>query len=141
MHWAKLYIGRRYSEFASGPDILDGCWQLVRRVWRDIFGLSIPDVGVDMQSDRAIAAAFAAAGAAYGIRARRIGAPVDGCAVYLTAARWPHHVGIFADCDGGGIVHALQDAGVVFTRRHALRFLGLRELAFYRPDGLVRNMT
>ncbi|MFZ5917046.1 MAG: hypothetical protein ACOYZ7_08950 [Chloroflexota bacterium] len=41
------------------------------------------------------------------------------------------HVGVWTDADGGGVVHGVRGAGVVFTRLPALAAMGYRVLGYY----------
>lgn len=131
-HWAIGLIGRPYVALARGPDAFD-CWGLCVYVWREQFGLAVPDVGCDPADARSVRRAFEA-GVASGAAAP-IAKPIEGCAVYLSRARLPDHVGIWIDADRGGVLHVIEGLGVVFTRGTALNANGFKVLGYYLPRG------
>lgn len=47
-------------------------------------------------------------------------------------ARHPSHVGVWVDVDGGGVLHCINGAGVVFQPIKALKAGGWGHLEFYR---------
>ena len=57
--------------------------------------------------------------------------PAHGDGVLLRDGNDPH-VGIYLDLDGGGVLHALEGKGVVFTALRDLNFLGFARPTFYR---------
>lgn len=62
----------------------------------------------------------------------QIEGPVDGCGVLLRGGATPH-VGVFIECGNeSGVLHALEDIGVVFTRVHELSSHGFGRAKFYR---------
>lgn len=44
--------------------------------------------------------------------------------VILTQNKYPCHVGIYADIDGGGVLHNMQGVGVVFQKLPELKMNG-----------------
>jgi cell wall-associated NlpC family hydrolase len=123
-HWASRYIG---DEWVTREH---DCWGFVRRVYAEQFGVSVPAVDVDSLNLRASIDAFSG----HDERANwvRIDDPEDGCAVLMGMGRHPTHVGIWCDVDGGGVVHAVRKAGVVFQSRASLALAGWAVHAFYR---------
>lgn len=123
-HWASDYIGDPYD--AQTHD----CWAFCRRVWAEQFNLAVPVVSVSAHSLRAITRAFSR-------HAERdlwtpVDTPQEGDAVLLAHSRYPSHIGIWVDADGGGVLHCQHPMGVVFSRRDALARAGWARLQFYR---------
>lgn len=92
------------------------CWSLVRDVQRDLFGRDLPPVLIEEKlTARELVKAFH--GHEERARWREIGSPVHGAIVLMhrpgTHAR-AIHAGVFLDLDGGGILHADEEAGVTF---------------------------
>ena len=61
--------------------------------------------------------------------AQRFG--TDRCMKVFTDA-YPVHIGVWLDIDGGGVLHAVRHAGVVFQNLAALDAHGWRIEGFYR---------
>lgn len=131
-HWAVQYIGRPWVNGAQGPDEFD-CWGLVRFIQREHFGRTLPAVDIDAMDLRDVARALQA----HDERANwsRAESPADGDAVLLAHARYPSHVGVWLDADGGGLLHCVQGAGVIFNTLSALRLAGWGHIEFYRHKG------
>ena len=129
MHWAEHYIGRPWVSGESGPAAFD-CWGLVRAVYADHYGLFLPAVDVDAASPLAVRRALS--GGAERDRWYLVHLPADGDVVLMGHAQHPHHVGLWLDCDGGGILHSVRGAGVVFSARPALAASGWNIHGFYR---------
>ena len=123
-HWAAQYIGEPYV-----PQEND-CWAFCRRVWHTHFGLDVPVVAVNGTNLRAITRAFS-------YHPERdlwqpVESPIEGDAVLMAHSRFPSHVGIWVDADGGGVLHCQDPLGVIFSRRDALARAGWARLQFYR---------
>lgn len=58
--------------------------------------------------------------------------PAEGDAVLLRQSRHPVHVGVWLAVDGGGVLHAVKDAGVVFQKLPELLLHGWRVEGFYQ---------
>lgn len=123
-HWAANYIGEPWV--AGEHD----CWAFARRVWREVFHWEVPAVDVDALDLRASIRAFER----HPERARWLGVTIyaEGDAILMGHGEHPHHVGVWCEVDGGGVLHAVQGAGVVFSNRQALAASGWRILAGYR---------
>ncbi len=127
--WVLPLIGRPYVARGKGPDGFD-CWGLCCHVWREHFGVEhLPDVSVGGGETLALRRRFSRA--LSNGEAVALDKPLQGCAVYMSRARLPDHIGIYLD---GGVLHALESSGVVFTRLSALPFIGLKVLGFYIPQ-------
>lgn len=125
-HWAQDYVGLPWS-----PDQAH-CWSFCRRVWRERFGLHVPEMPLDAEDLRACVSAFE--------RSRERSAwismrqPQEGCAVLMARARRSCHVGIWVEPGPAGILHALHPHSV-FTPAGRLRDLGYRVVGFYQRTG------
>lgn len=128
-HWAENYIGHPWQAGAQGPDAWD-CWGLFRHVQAAHFGLDVPVVDVDAMSLPAVARAFG--GHAERARWVEVSTPQDGDAVLMAHNRFPSHVGVWLDIDGGGVLHCQQGSGTLFTRRAMLPLAGWSRASFWR---------
>ena len=61
--------------------------------------------------------------------------PRKGDCVLMRQARYPVHIGIWLDVDGGRVLHAVRDSGVVAQSRDSLAAHGWRIEGFYRFIG------
>jgi cell wall-associated NlpC family hydrolase len=120
------YVGIPYKE---GGDTLAGfnCWGLLRHIQEVHFGVIIPEVPI---SDP-IASAEWFRNCCQGGNIEQVQFPFHGCPVLLRGGDLPH-VGVYLDLDGGGVIHALEEAGVIFTPRHELRRAGYTRVKFYK---------
>lgn len=132
MHWAERYIGLPWVKGAQGPEAFD-CWGLVRHVQRVHFGIEIPEIAVDADDLRACIRAFT--GHAERARWAAVAAPRPGDGVLLAHARHPVHAGVWLEPDGGGVLHAVRGAGVIYSSPSALRLSGWTRIEFYRFCG------
>ena len=121
--WPARYIGEPYV-----PREHD-CWAFARRVWREVFGFDVPAVNVD-PSD-AFAVVRALAGHPERARWSELARPREAAAVLMTTGTRGCHVGVWSDCDGGGVLHCLAGCGVVWSSLPALALHGWRVLGFY----------
>lgn len=121
--WAAHYIG---EPWVAGDN---DCWAFARRVWREVFGWEVPAVDVDALNRLATVRAFQR----HPERAawRRVEAPSEGGGVLMGKSARPSHVGVWTEADGGGVVHCVQGAGVVFSSPAALALSGFRVLGHY----------
>nr|WP_276556660.1 NlpC/P60 family protein [Rhodoblastus acidophilus] len=107
-------IGKPYKSGGDGPHEFD-CYGLAAHVLRGVFGVNLPP--------RAVGALSAYRGW------RQIDQPMDGALVMLTHARG-RHVGVYLAREGG-VIHALEECGVVFDDMQSLGFRGLGQPAFW----------
>ena len=104
------YIGIPWVAGAQGPDAYD-CMAFFRYIQSAHFGIEVPQIiAPDYDDQNAIADLFLT----HPERQKwpRIAAPKHGCAVMI---RRPMHIGTWLDIDGGGVLHCVRGAGVVFT--------------------------
>ena len=99
-------------------------------MWAEQFALAVPAVEVSGTNLRAITRAFSY----HAERAlwQPVEQPAEGDAVLLAHNKYPSHVGIWVEVDGGGVLHCQAPMGVVFSRRDALARAGWARLQFYR---------
>lgn len=127
--WAFSYIGKPWKKGAIGPDAYD-CWGLVKTVLQRHYHTHVPLIILAENNLKTLLEAFVA----HPERRRWIPAqkPFDGDVVLLRQSRYPCHVGLWLDVDGGGILHAHQGAGVVFQKEQDLKVMGWSIEGFYR---------
>lgn len=131
-HWAIQYIGLPWEAGAAGPDAFD-CWGFLAHVYRVHYGIVLAPVDQSVaDSYRATAAAMRDERKAQANHWDRIEPPQDGDAVLLAHSRHPTHVGVWLAVDGGGVLHCVNGAGVVFSTIAALRAAGWGRVEFYR---------
>ena len=129
-HWAeKYYIGRDWANGACGPDAFD-CYGVVRAVYRYRAGVNLPVIDVD--AFRPIAVRKAMHDFDYS-GWELIDAPereLD--IVEMSLASRPHHVGVYLETDGGGVLTSTEGAGVIFQTLGSLKRNGWNIVACYR---------
>lgn len=118
------YVGMRWVEGARGPDAFD-CWGLLAWIQREYYGVSLPDRAVDPEVMRDLYRDQVASG-----RWRISPIPADGCGVLLRGGDRPH-VGVYLSNDGGGVLHAAEGVGVVFTLKRYLGEAGYARATWY----------
>jgi len=130
--WEADYIGKPWESGAAGPDAFD-CWGLVRSIQREVYGRELPEVNLDATNVRAVVRAFES----HPVRARwqRVDAAAEGDCVLMSHAKHPSHVGLWLACNGGGVLHSLRGAGVVFSSMSALKRERWARVEFYRYVG------
>lgn len=132
MHWAVAYLGKPWVGGGRGPLAYD-CWGLARAVQSAHYGRELPAIEPANYGLKACALTMRD----HPERARWevVDTPADGDLVLMAHARHLSHVGVWLDVDGGGVLHALQGAGVVFARLSALRDTGWGRIEFLRFRG------
>lgn len=136
MHWALQYIGRRWESGAQGPDSWD-CWQFFRWVSRHHYGLELPQILVDADNHKSVIRAFLRSGERSNWAKVRV--PQDGDAVLMSQSKYPSHIGIWLDVDGGAALHCVRGAGVVFSDLTSLKLSGWSKVEFYRHASHCTN--
>lgn len=117
-------IGRPYRLGAAGPDEFD-CWGLVRHYYRALRGIALPVV----DAERTLAIARAFNGDPERANWLEVERPAEGDAVLMGQAKRAHHVGLWL---GGGVLHAVDGAGVIYTKAAMLRLGGWNVIGYYR---------
>ena len=131
-HWANQYIGLPWLAGARGPDAYD-CWGLFLAVQRCHFARDLPEIPVNADELRLVLSAFRDHPERQ--RWQKVECVKTGDAVLLRQSRHPVHVGVWLDVDGGGVLHAVKDAGVVYQKLPELLLHGWRIEGFYRFAG------
>ena len=131
-HWAEHLIGRPWAAGGRGPDAFD-CWGLVRWCWREHFAIEVPEIPVDAADLRAVLTGFRDHPERR--RWQAVEHAREGDAVLMRQSRHPVHVGLWLAVDGGGVLHAGRDIGVVFQIPVDLSAHGWRIEGTYRFIG------
>lgn len=128
-HWAETYIGKAWRNGAAGPDAYD-CYGLVRAVYRYRRGVVLPVLDVDALAPICVRRAMRD----YDYSAwQTIAAPaIELDVVEMSLAARPHHVGVYVDIDGGGVLTSVEGAGVIFQTLTSLQRHGWNIVACYR---------
>lgn len=121
---ASKYIGLPWKIDGNGPEAWN-CWNLARYILLKYFDKEIPFVDLESDDVPALYREKMDQGS-WVVREK----PEHGFGVLLKGGMHPH-VGVFLDIDGGGVLHSLEGAGVVFTPLSALRMLGFGNVKFY----------
>jgi cell wall-associated NlpC family hydrolase len=120
------YIGKPWVAGGTGPEEFD-CWGLLTHVAREHFGRKLPGIMGLTEDERREAYRRGLEGGLW----RLVEHPQHGDAVLLRGGSSPH-VGVYLDIDGGGVLHALEGVGVIFSRRVVLPTQGYGRVQFYR---------
>lgn len=128
-HWATQYIGLPFESGARGPDKVD-CLGLVRLVFAKLHGVELPELpGLNFELPMASASEMKRNLVKDWIEIPR---PVEGCLVAMSQRRSIHHIGVYADVDGGKVIHSWINVGVVADTLRGLRMRGVKVIKFYR---------
>jgi hypothetical protein len=124
-------IGTPYHLGGRRAGTLD-CYGTARVLQRDLFGRTMPDFAIPGEAGRS---AIAAAIAAHPERQRwaEVPAPVDGALVTMARNTVGYHIGTWLEEDGGIIIHAIEDCGVVADTLPSLEAVGWRKFRFHVP--------
>ena len=127
-HWIEdKYFGKPWANGASGPDSFD-CYGLVRAVYAAELGIDLPVVPVDAHSPLAVRHAMLNQDE-YANWIEVVGDLADFDVVLMSAAKHPHHVGIWI-C--GSMLHSIEGSGVVFQSADSLKRHGWNIVKRYR---------
>ena len=107
-HWAFDLIGKPWVSGAVGPDDFD-CWGLVRFIYLQQLSINLPAVDVNALNVLSTARAMRDFDA-YGDW-KKVELPSDFDGVLMSHSKDPHHVGIWLDVDGGGVLHCINGTG------------------------------
>jgi cell wall-associated NlpC family hydrolase len=121
---ANRYIGKPWVSGAHGSDSFD-CWGLLGWVQEHYFGYVMPELPAMPDETRALYHDQLASGAW-----RIVPRPIHGCGVLLRDGDRPH-VGVYLRHDGGGVLHATEGVGVIYTPRQHLKMLGYPRATWY----------
>lgn len=120
------YIGLPHKPGAKGPDAYD-CWNLYVHLQETYFGKELPDAPIgDEDACFAIFKEKCQSG-----EWLQVSAPEHGDCALMRGGRWPH-VGTYLGIDGGGILHAMEGQGIIWTRLPYLSSMGFGRTVYYR---------
>jgi len=113
------YIGIPWEQGATGPDTYD-CMAFMRHIQGKYFGIEMAEVLIpDYDNGRELVGLLN--GHAEKERWLQVEKPIHGDAVLV---RSPLHFGIWLNIDGGGVLHCVRGAGVIFTADSSWRLSG-----------------
>jgi cell wall-associated NlpC family hydrolase len=124
-------IGTPYVLGGQGPDAFD-CYGVTRVVQERVFGRAMPEFSMPAKAGRM---GIASAIAVHPERAnwKEIDAPVDGAIVTMARNTQGYHMGTWLADDGGIILHAIEEVGVVVDTLIMLQAVGWRRFQFHVP--------
>lgn len=128
MHWAAKYLGKPWQSGCNGPETFD-CWGFVRYVQLMHYGRTLPEISIDADNIRAVVNEFTSNHERN--MWQKVDNPKDGDCLLLSQSKEPTHVGIWIDADGGGLLHCVKGAGVVFTVPSNIKNMGYNILGAY----------
>ncbi len=128
-HWAAPYIGGPWSKHGQGPETWN-CWSFFRHVQQAHFGVETP--AVPYADDLLVLARLFRDHGERG-RWQPVIAYREGDGVMMRTARYPIHVGVWLEVDGGRVLHCTPPSGVVCQSRRDLAANG------WRIDGVYRH--
>ncbi len=118
------YIGLPYAAGGRGPAY--DCWGLLMHLQREFFGVDLPEVGGNWQAAALEYSARRASGAWLLLPTPEHGAPA------LLRGGLQPHVGTWLAVDGGGVLHAQEGAGVVWTPAGRLNLAGYGRAQYFK---------
>ena len=131
MHWASPYIGQPWSKHGQGPETWN-CWSFFRDVQLAHFGVETP--AVPYADDLLVLARLFRDHQERG-HWQPVTAYREGDGVMMRTARYPIHVGVWLEVDGGRVLHCAAGSGVVCQSRRDLAANGWRIDGIYRHRG------
>lgn len=128
-HWATEYIGCPWQYGAEGPESYD-CWGFVRTVQSKHFDVTLPPIPEYhswREANELIRTHYERD------KWTRVTAPKEGDLVLMCRNRLPVHIGVVISAnDRLGILHCIQQSGVVYNTLPSLRSNGWGGVMFYR---------
>jgi cell wall-associated NlpC family hydrolase len=129
LHWASSYIGLPWVNGGQGPDEFD-CWGFFRFIQLRHFSIEVPAYDIDANDFRRVATKIM--GSDERTKWESVSLPKNGCAVLMAHSKYPSHVGIWLDVDGGGVLHCVRGEGVVFSASSSLKNSGWGRVEYYK---------
>ncbi|NRP15014.1 NlpC/P60 family protein [Marinobacterium sp. xm-a-152] len=123
------FIGKPWVAGARGPNHYD-CWGLFLAVQKQFFNRDLPEIPLDALNLREVINAFTHHPERQ--RWQRVSQTRTGDAVLMRQSRYPAHIGVWLDIDGGGILHSVQHSGVVYQTTSGLYSHGWRIEGIYQ---------
>jgi len=128
-HFARQYMGLPWVNGAQGPDEFD-CGGFFRFIRAKHFNHQMPIIDVDANRLKAVLAALKKGSDDQ--EWVKVDTPSEGDAVLMAHAKYPSHIGIWLDADGGGVLHCVRGAGVIYSDLNKLRLTGWGKIEYYR---------
>jgi hypothetical protein len=120
------FIGLPYENGSFGPDSFN-CWGLLYFIQLNYFKIQMPLAPLgDPVACKNLFEGQISLG-----QWTRLERPVHGCGALMRGGETPH-VGIYLDIDGGGILHAMEGVGVIWTPVYKLRSASFGRTQYYR---------
>jgi hypothetical protein len=126
--FVRRVLDKPYVAGAQGPDAYD-CWSLARICQKELFERELPVALVDPHQLRHLIETIEHS--AVHDSWPETSEPAHGALVTMAHARFPSHIGVWLDLDGGGVLHTLEHAGVAFEVPLSLRAVGWGHLRFH----------
>ncbi|CAB4122147.1 Endopeptidase, NLPC/P60 domain containing protein [uncultured Caudovirales phage] len=132
-HWANEYMGITWSNGGNSKQEGFDCWNLVRTIQREQFGIDVPVIDVDAYKIKDCVVAFSTHGELKNWD--KVEVPQEGDCVLMSQNKRPTHIGVWLDEQGGGIIHSVQGVGVIFTTESHIQSMNYNVLGYYRYAG------
>lgn len=134
MHWITDYLGKKWASGGRGPDKFD-CWGILMDIYKKQLGVDIESYpGVESCGFKETAKMFN--NGMNGSKWVEINKPKDICAVGLSRNKRIHHVGVYADVDGGKIVHIQKGGGCAAQSIIQMKAQGWRTFRYFTYSGV-----
>ena len=129
-HWAVGYIGLPWV--SGGASIDDGfdCWGFFKYIQLKHYDRKLPEIELNKSN-------FSKAARDGGFdRWSEVNKPKDGDAVLMRVAKYPNHVGTWIkNGEDIGILHSVENIGVLFSTVYQLQLTGWKIIKYYRYNG------
>lgn len=123
MHWASQYLGQPWIQHEND------CWAFFRRVSENHFNRHLSIIELDTSNVKTCVDNLLNHPELHSwLKTEQ---PKEGDAVLMSKSKAPTHVGMWLDVDGGGILHCVKGAGVIFTKFTLLHLIGFNVTGFY----------
>ncbi|RCK32482.1 hypothetical protein TH9_12160 [Thalassospira xiamenensis] len=131
MHWATQYIGRPYHPQGEGPDKFH-CWSFFRYVQLHHFGRDLPIVP---NPENVLAQERTFRDHPEKAKWELCQKPDEGDGVLLRKGKFPVHIGLWVDANGGCVLHCVPVSGVVGQNLPGLKVSQWEIEGYYRFKG------
>lgn len=123
-HWATKYVIEGKNRTGLN------CWSLFQLIYAENFGIFLPEIpDLNISNLHNVCNAIKEERQLCWIEVVQ---PFDGCGVGMGQTKAIHHVGVYADVDGGKIVHSWEGQGVIADTIRGVKLKGFRSIKFYR---------
>jgi cell wall-associated NlpC family hydrolase len=136
--FVRRVVGLPWSDKAEGPDAFD-CRGLTKVCLRELFQRELP-LGSDDPAEVA-ATVKGIAGGNPAIPWTIARSPSHGDVVTLRSVSHPRHIGVWLAINRGGLLHAVEEAGVMFEPMIMLTTMGWSRFVYYRYQGAATTAS